>query len=52
MFNKTVLKEIEKSLSNEIRDNNNATLPQITYFDRFKFNEYQPVQGIFKIANS
>ena len=36
---------------NEIRDNNNVTLPPIASFDRFKFNEYQPVQGILKIAN-
>lgn len=38
-------------ISNEIRNNNNPALPQILAFERWKFDEYQPVQGRIKIKN-
>ena len=38
-------------ISNEIRNNSNPALPQITAFERWLFDEYQPVQGRIKIAN-
>lgn len=38
-------------LSNEIRNSENYALPAIHSFDRFKIQEYQPVQGRCKILN-
>lgn len=38
-------------LSNEIRNAENYALPAIHSFDRFKIQEYQPVQGRIKIVN-
>lgn len=38
-------------LSNEIRNAENYALPGIHCFDRFKIQEYQPVQGRIKIVN-
>lgn len=38
-------------LSNEIRNVENYALPAIHSFDRFKVQEYQPVQGRIKILN-
>lgn len=38
-------------LSNEIRNAENYALPAIHAFDRFKVQEYQPVQGRVKILN-
>ena len=38
-------------ISNEIRDNENPQLPAITAFQRYKFFEYQPVQGRLFCAN-
>jgi hypothetical protein len=38
-------------ISNEIRKNSNPALPQVLAFDRYLFDEYQPVQGRIKIAN-
>ena len=46
-----VIYDYQFYISNEIRDNNNAALPQITCFDRFKFDEYQALQGRLTIAN-
>lgn len=38
-------------VSNEIRNTTNYALPAIHAFERFKFVEYQPVQGRVKILN-
>ena len=38
-------------ISNEIRNNSNPALPQILAFERYKIDQYQPVQGRIKIAN-
>lgn len=38
-------------MSNEIRNAENYALPAIHCFDRFKVQEYQPVQGRVKIIN-
>jgi hypothetical protein len=38
-------------ISNEIRQNNNPALPNILVFERWKFDEYQPVQGRIDIHN-
>lgn len=38
-------------LSNEIRNSTNYALPAVHAFDRWKFVEYQPVQGRVKILN-
>ena len=38
-------------VSNEIRNANNPALPAIHAFERFKVEEYQPVQGRLKILN-
>lgn len=38
-------------MSNEIRNAENYALPAIHCFDRFKVQEYQPVQGRVKILN-
>ena len=38
-------------VSNEIRNANNPSLPSIHAFERYKFVEYQPVQGRIKIKN-
>lgn len=38
-------------LSNEIRDTKQYQLPSMTAFERWKFLEYQPVQGRVKIVN-
>lgn len=38
-------------ISNEIRNAENYALPAIHAFDRFKIQEYQPVQGRVKILN-
>lgn len=38
-------------ISNEIRNNANPALPQILAFERYKCDEYQPVQGRIQIIN-
>ena len=38
-------------ISNEIRNNDNPALPNILAFERWLFDEYQPVQGRIRIAN-
>lgn len=38
-------------VSNEIRNASNPTLPAVHAFERWKFFEYQPVQGRVKIQN-
>ena len=38
-------------ISNEIRDAENPALPALTAFQRYKFFEYQPVQGRLFVAN-
>ena len=38
-------------VSNEIRNAQNPTLPSVHAFERWKFYEYQPVQGRIKILN-
>lgn len=38
-------------VSNEIRNADQVTLPGVHAFERFKFYEYQPVQGRFRILN-
>lgn len=38
-------------VSNEIRNADNPSLPAIHAFERYKFVEYQPVQGRIKIKN-
>ncbi len=38
-------------VSNEIRDANNPSLPAIHAFERYKFVQYQPVQGRINIKN-
>ena len=38
-------------VSNEIRNASNPTLPAVHAFERWKFFEYQPVQGRVKILN-
>ena len=38
-------------VSNEIRNASNYALPAIHAFERFKFVEYQPVQGRLKVLN-
>lgn len=46
-----VIYDYQFYISNEIRNNSNPALPQITAFERWLFDEYQPVQGRIKIAN-
>ena len=38
-------------VSNEIRNANNPALPAIHAFERWKFMEYQPVQGRIRILH-
>ena len=38
-------------LSNEIRNISNPALPAVHAFERWKFKEYQPVQGRIRIIN-
>ena len=38
-------------ISNEIRNFDNPALPAIHAFERWKFVEYQPIQGRLKILN-
>lgn len=38
-------------ISSEIRDPENPTLPALTAFQRYKFFQYQPVQGRLFVAN-
>lgn len=38
-------------LGNEIRNSNNQNLPNLCAFERWKFKEYQPVQGRVKILH-
>lgn len=45
------LYDYQMYISNEIRDVQNPQLPAITAFQRYKFFEYQPVQGRLFIAN-
>lgn len=45
------LYDYQMYISNEIRDAENPQLPAITAFQRYKFFEYQPVQGRIMIAN-
>lgn len=46
-----VIYDYQFYISNEIRQNNNPALPNIMAFERYLFDEYQPVQGRVKIAN-
>lgn len=46
-----VIYDYQFYISNEIRKNNNPALPNILAFERWLFDEYQPVQGRIKIAN-
>lgn len=45
------LYDYQMYISNEIRDAENPQLPALTAFQRYKFFEYQPVQGRLRIAN-
>ena len=45
------LYDYQMYISNEIRDAENPNLPALTAFQRYKFFEYQPVQGRIFIAN-
>lgn len=45
------LYDYQMYISNEIRDAENPTLPALTAFQRYKFFEYQPVQGRMFVAN-
>ena len=45
------LYDYQMYISNEIRDAENPQLPALTAFQRYKFVEYQPVQGRLRIAN-
>lgn len=45
------LYDYQMYISNEIRDAENPTLPALTAFQRYKFFEYQPVQGRLFVAN-
>lgn len=46
-----IIYDYQMYISNEIRNANNPALPQVTAFERWLFDEYQPVQGRIKIAN-
>lgn len=46
-----VIYDYQFYISNEIRQNNNPALPNILAFERWLFDEYQPVQGRLTIAN-
>ena len=45
------LYDYQMYISNEIRDAENPALPALTAFQRYKFFEYQPVQGRLFVAN-
>ena len=45
------LYDYQMYISNEIRDAENPSLPALTAFQRYKFFEYQPVQGRILVAN-
>lgn len=45
------LYDYQMYVSNEIRNASNPTLPAVHAFERWKFCEYQPVQGRIRIAN-
>lgn len=45
------LYDYQMYISNEIRDSENPSLPALTAFQRYKFFEYQPVQGRLFVAN-
>ena len=45
------LYDYQMYISNEIRDAENPSLPALTAFQRYKFFEFQPVQGRIFIAN-
>ena len=45
------LYDYQMYISNEIRDAENPSLPALTAFQRYKFFEFQPVQGCIFIAN-
>ena len=46
-----VIYDYQLYISNEIRNNSNPALPQILAFERWKVDQYQPVQGRIKIVN-
>lgn len=46
-----VIYDYQFYISNEIRNNSNPALPQILAFERYKVDQFQPVQGRIKIAN-
>ena len=46
-----VIYDYQFYISNEIRNNSNPALPQILAFERWKVDQYQPVQGRIKIVN-
>jgi hypothetical protein len=45
------LYDYQMYISNEIRDAENPSLPALTAFQRYKFFEFQPVQGRLFVAN-
>jgi hypothetical protein len=45
------LYDYQMYISNEIRDSQNPALPALTAFQRYKFFEFQPVQGRLFVAN-
>lgn len=45
------LYDYQMYISNEIRDQENPALPALTAFQRYKFFEFQPVQGRLFVAN-
>ena len=45
------LYDYQMYISNEIRDAENPQLPALTAFQRYKFFEFQPIQGRLQIAN-
>lgn len=46
-----IIYDYQMWFGNEIRQNDNAALPALSGFQRYKFDEYQPVQGRIQIAN-
>lgn len=46
-----VIYDYQMYISNEIRQNANPALPNICAFERYKFSDYQPVQGRIDIVN-
>ena len=49
--NLDIIHHTNSNILNEIRDKDNPTLPMITCFERFIFDEYHPIQARFTIVN-